>query len=146
VELDGQAAGVAGQVARTILQAGDLGEDVWFAELSLDALLGARRAAGPVVAPSAFPPVKRDLSILVSEAMLFESVSAVIRQTAGPQAARVELIDRFTKGAQVPPGRYSLTFSIEYRDALRTLTAAEADALHQRITQALVSRCGATLR
>ena len=146
IEFAGRPAGTAGQIARAVLQAWDLDEDAWFAELSLAALLGARHAAIPVAAPSAFPPVKRDLSLLVDEQMSFESVADVLRETAGVSAARIELIDRFTKGAQIPPGRYSLTFSIEYRDASRTLTAAEADALHQRIGQALVSRCGATLR
>ena len=146
IECAGRPVGMAGQVARTVLHAWDLDEDAWFAELSLDALLGARRAVAPIVAPSPFPPVKRDLSLLVDDPISFESVAEVIRETAGASAARVALIDRFTKGAQLPPGRHSLTFSIEYRDASRTLTAAEADALHQRIKQALVSRCGATLR
>ena len=146
IELAGRPAGAAGQIARTVLQAWDIDEEAWFAELSLAALLGARRTATPVAAPGAFPPVKRDLSILVDEQRTFESVADVIRETAGVSGARIELIDRFTKGAQVPPGRYSLTFSIEYRDPDRTLTAAEADALHQRIKQALVDQCGATPR
>ena len=74
-----------------------------------------------------------------------EEVVRTIREAAGALAERVELIDRFT-GQQVPSGTYSLTFSIDYRDPSRTLTAAEVDAVHQRIGQALVSRLNAQLR
>ena len=146
VESEGRALGNAGQVASRVLQAADIDGEAWFAELSLDAMLAARRLQAPAAAPAAFPPVKRDLSLLVDERVSFAEAARVIRETAGARAARVELIDRFTKGSHVPAGRCSLTFSIDYRDPSRTLTAEEADALHQRITQALVGRCGATLR
>ena len=43
-------------------------------------------------------------------------------------------------------GKVSLTFSIEYRDPARTLTAAEVDAVHGHIGQTLAERFGATLR
>ncbi len=62
-----------------------------------------------------------------------------------PLAASVQLIDRYA-GKQVPAGQASLTFAIEYRDPARTLTAVEADAVHQRIGQALVTQLGAVLR
>jgi phenylalanyl-tRNA synthetase beta chain len=145
VELEGRQAGVAGQVSAALLSAWDIDEPVYFAECSFEPLLSARRAPAAAKAPTAFPPVKRDLSLLVSQETHFEAVASLIRETAGP-LAHVELIDRFTKGSQVPAGRYSLTFSIEYRDPAKTLTAAEADARHQRIGQTLVSRLGATLR
>ena len=58
---------------------------------------------------------------------------------------RVVLADRYT-GRQIPAGKHSLTFSIEYRDPARTLTADEADHLHQQIGRALVDRFGAQLR
>jgi phenylalanyl-tRNA synthetase beta chain len=54
-------------------------------------------------------------------------------------------VDLFT-GAPVPQGKRSLTFSIEYQNPSRTLTAEEADAIHQRVVQALVTQHGAVLR
>ena len=57
----------------------------------------------------------------------------------------MELIDRYT-GAQVPPAKHSLTFSIEYRDPARTLTAAEVDGIHGKIGPALAQEFGALLR
>jgi len=67
------------------------------------------------------------------------------KRAAGTLADRIELIDRFTR-APVPQDKHSLTFAIEYRDPSKTLTAAEADAAHQRIVSALKDRFGAALR
>ena len=122
----------------------------WVAELFVDDMLacarGTRLRGVPVASPTAFPSVKRDLSVLIKNATSYDAVHRTIREVAGETAQRVELIDRFTQGTQVPSGMYSLTFSIEYRDPSRTLTADEVDALHPRIGQTLVRTVGATLR
>lgn len=146
LQVEGRTIGVAGEIRRAVLQACDVEEPAWFAELAIDELLAARRPAVPIAAPSAFPAAKRDLSLFIANDVGFDAVERVIREAAGPAAARIELIDRFAKGAQAPAGRYSLTFSIEYRDPTRTMTAAEADSLHQRVREAVASRCGAVLR
>ncbi|PIQ83338.1 MAG: phenylalanine--tRNA ligase subunit beta [Candidatus Omnitrophica bacterium CG11_big_fil_rev_8_21_14_0_20_63_9] len=145
LRIDGRPIGVAGQLARAIATAWDVEEPVWLAELSVEALLELRRASTTARAPSAFPPVKRDLSVVVDQAVAFERIARAVREVGGALAGRVELIDRYV-GRQVPEGKHSLTFGIEYRDASRTLTAAEVDVLHQRISQVLASQFGAVLR
>ena len=137
--------GAAGKVADHVLRAFGVETEVWYAELSLSPL-ARRRGISTNVRPSPlFPPVKRDLSFIVSEAVSFEAVASAIRSTAGAQADLVELIDRFV-GGQLPPGTYSLTFSLEYRHGTRTLTAGEADALHERVRHMLQERFSAQLR
>ncbi len=143
--VDGRVVGSAGKLSRQVCEAFDAAQEVWFAELSVAALLAVRRSRDAVTPPTAFPPVKRDLSFLVGETTAFEAVKRTITEAGGALASRVELVDRFT-GKQVPAGKYSLTFSIEYRDSSRTLTAAEADEVHQRIGRTLVERFGAVLR
>ncbi len=145
LQLDGRAVGVAGAVAHSVAHAWDLEQDVWHAELSVEALTALRRATPSVRLPEAFPPVKRDLSVLVAHDVSYERVAGIIREAGGVLASRVELIDRYT-GKQLAPNTYSLTFSIEYRDPSRTLTAEEVDQVHARIGHALTERLGATLR
>ena len=144
IQLDGRPIGEAGQVSRTIAHALDIEQPVVFAELSVESLLAAKRPTPRVKVPSLFPPVKRDLSFFIGTDVPFERVQRAIRDAAGSTADRVDLLDWFTKNA--PAGKHSFTFSIEYRDAARTLTASEADAIHQRVGQALVSQFGAQLR
>lgn len=145
VALNGEAIGMAGQVSRTVAESLDMKQPVWVAELSVSDLLKTTRATTAIRIPATLPPVKRDLSISVDEHIPFEEFSRAISEVGGTLASHVELIDRYT-GESIPKGKYSLTFSIEYRDPARTLTAAEVDALHQRIGQTLASRFGATLR
>ena len=143
--LNGRILGVAGQVSRAVAEALDLEQAVWYADLLVETLLAFRRSGVAIQPPAQFPPVKRDLSVLIGNGVLFEQIRQTIQETGGTLAAHVELIDRYT-GKQVGSGKYSLTFSIEYRDPARTLTAAEVDVLHQRVGHALVERLGATLR
>lgn len=142
---DGQRLGTIGTVSPAVLSALDLEQGVWLAELSADALIGRHRSPAAVRAPSPFPPVRRDLSVLVDAATPFDAIDRIVREAAGALASRIELIDRYA-GGKLPPGKVGLTVSLEYRDAQRTLTAAEADAVHQRVTQALADRVGASRR
>jgi phenylalanyl-tRNA synthetase beta chain len=143
--LDGRVLGTAGELSRRIRTSCDLEEPVWAAELDIEQLLASRRQGVRAAAPPAFPPVKRDLSLVVDEAVPFGVVDRLLRDTGAPLAHRITLIDRYT-GKQVPPGKVSLTFSIEYRDPEKTLTSSEVDALHQRIVRTLADRFGASLR
>ncbi|MDP3703638.1 MAG: phenylalanine--tRNA ligase subunit beta [Candidatus Omnitrophota bacterium] len=145
LQVDGRTLGVVGQVLRTATAALDIEQEVWYAELSVEALLACARPPCRIHSVPSFPPVKRDLSVLVREGAACEAIEAAIRRVGGTLADRIELSDRYT-GPQVPAGMVSLTFSLEYRDPSRTLTAAEADALHQRIGQELVQRFSAKLR
>jgi len=146
LRVDGTALGCAGRIGLRACEAFGIDAPVWYAELSVDTLLrhgaSATARASP---PPAFPPVKRDLSVVVMDATPFAAVRDAIREVGGALASRIELIDRYT-GAQTPPGTHSLTFSIAYRHAERTLTSEEVEVLHRRIGEALVSRLGAQLR
>ena len=145
VHLDGRLIGEAGQVARSLAAAFDLEQEVFVAELAVSELRAAARPSTAITAPTPFPPAKRDLSIVVRDETPFDAVARIVREIGGALAERIELIDRYA-GSQVPSGSHSLTFSIEYRHASRTLTSAEVDALHRRIGQALVSQLHAQIR
>jgi len=143
--LDGRPLGIAGGVCARMREAFDVPQEVWAAELDIEPLLAVERRASAVGAPPSVPPVKRDVSMLLDERIPFASVERTIRAGVGEQASRLELVDVFT-GTPVPTGKRSLTFSIEYQDPSRTLTAEEAEAIHQRVVQALVAQHGAILR
>ncbi|MBI3323952.1 MAG: phenylalanine--tRNA ligase subunit beta [Candidatus Omnitrophica bacterium] len=123
-----------------------LDRPVWAAELDLAALSRHARREVRAIAPSPFPPVKRDLSILVDKQASFRALKELIGSVGQPLAARIDLIDRYADQPPVPAGKQSLTFSIEYRDPSRTLTADEVDAVHRQITDALARQFGAQLR
>lgn len=137
--------GAIGLVAAAVRAHWEIEHDVWFAELAADALIGPEPSPRPVQAPTPFPPVKRDLSVFVDAGTPCEALLRAMRDAGGPQTTRAQLIDRYT-GPGTPAGRHGLTFSLEYRDPGRTLTAEEAGIIHARIAHALTDRFGATLR
>lgn len=145
VWMGAQRLGDIGQVARRVCDAYDCDAPVWIAELEAAAFLGAPREDVQAAVPSAFPPVKRDVSFLVDRQVAYAEVDTLIRSVGSPLAAGVSLIDRYT-GPTIPSTKHSLTFAIEYRDPSRTLTAEEVDRLHQRIIHALTERFRIQLR
>jgi phenylalanyl-tRNA synthetase beta chain len=146
VRVDGQAVGVLGQVSHDVARALDLAQPVWLAELEAAALLDAPADRPTAVEPPpAFPPVKRDLSFVITHGVPYDAIEDAIREAGAPQLAHAALIDRY-HGEKLPPGTHSLTFSLEYRQPDRTLTSAEVDQVHQRIVAALAQHFGAKLR
>lgn len=137
--------GALGQVGHRVCQAFDLKKPVWFSELDVEILSAPSTRTAQVQAPSVFPPVKRDLSVLVDKTVEYATLLHLIQRVGAPLASHIELIDRYA-GPQVPPTKHSLTFSIDYRDPSRTLTSEEVDAVHQRIGHELVQHLGAQLR
>jgi phenylalanyl-tRNA synthetase beta chain len=92
-----------------------------------------------------FPPSRRDLALVVSDAVPAGDVLAAIRGAAGPLAEHVELFDRFV-GGSIPKDHASLAFRVVYRAEDRTLTDAEVDERHTQVVNEMQRRFAATLR
>ena len=94
---------------------------------------------------SKFPPVIRDLALVVDEdlpaAALLEEMGRF--RPAGVQEIR--LFD-FYRGKGVERGKKSLAFRVVMQDTARTLTDAEADAAMAQLTELLAAKFRAKLR
>jgi phenylalanyl-tRNA synthetase beta chain len=147
VKVDGQCVGVIGEAAREVMSNYDLRERCWLMELDMGMLMQfAQREPAPRAAPlSRFPPVGRDLALIVAEDVPAQQVTGIIRQGAGSLLERLELFDTY-RGQQVPEGHKSLAYSMVFRHAERTLTDAEADEILAAIKQALASSLAARVR
>jgi phenylalanyl-tRNA synthetase beta chain len=122
----------------------DLRDDVFVAELSLDALLD--RVAPPVrmEALDRFPAVSRDLSILCEAQESAGALMARIRRAGGPSLKSVAFVDRYD-GPPLPPGKLSLTVSLRFQDRSRTLTGDEVQGAVESVVRELRS-AGAEIR
>ncbi len=72
-------------------------------------------------------------------------VEKALREGAGELLEEISLFDVFT-GEQVGEGNKSLTFSLRFRAADRTLTEDEANAAKLAAVDAAAERVGARLR
>ncbi len=144
----GAVLGVAGKIGRKAAEIFKLRQDVFYAELKLDALLEAVEAAGAARRYEPlprFPAVERDFSLLLKEATAFAQVSDVIRSLNIPELQKVEAVDLY-RGKNVPAGKFSLLVRVTFQSAQATLTDAQLSDFSARIVGALEKSLGAALR
>jgi phenylalanyl-tRNA synthetase beta chain len=131
--------GDVGMLAPAIASAADLPdtEDVYVAELDLDALDAVNTGNHLTVKPlPRFPSITRDISIIVDETLLAETVRGTIGAAAPDTLVSMREFDRY-QGKGVPEGRVSLSFRLTFRSSDRTLTDAEVDAAMKEILAVL---------
>jgi phenylalanyl-tRNA synthetase beta chain len=140
--------GSAGQLVRRIADEFKLRQEIFVAELLLDPLCDAWKAARAALRYEPiprFPAVERDFSLLLADGVSFAQVADAIRALAIPELARIEAGDLFRGGA-VPKGKYSLLVKVTFQSHDTTLTEAQLTDFTSRIVAALEKNLGATLR
>ena len=92
-----------------------------------------------------YPAVTRDISLTVDEAVTVGAISEVIRENGGALLEDAALFDVY-RGKQVGEGKKSVAFALTYRDAEKTLTDDEVNAVHSKVLEALKEQLGAIQR
>jgi phenylalanyl-tRNA synthetase beta chain len=141
----GEVVGHLGEVAPALTAEYHLPRKVAAFEINLDALF----AHAPEVLQAAelrvMPAATQDLSLLVSLDVPAADLIAIIREGAGDLLEEVSLVDDY-RGDNVPAGSKSVTFSLRFRAADRTLTQAEATLSKDAAVALASQKFGATLR
>ena len=94
---------------------------------------------------SKFPPVTRDLAVIVDAALNVQTLIDDILGVRIDGVQRVSLFDVY-QGVGIPKGKKSLAFRVLLQDTQRTLTDAEIDSAIQRMRERLSNQFGAQLR
>jgi phenylalanyl-tRNA synthetase beta chain len=149
VLVEGARVGWLGRVHPDELRSLEIDGALLAAELDLTSVLPSAEPMRPFTAPSRFPRVTRDVSVLVDRnrnyGAIIETIQALSAGENDAPVESIELIGRYL-GAGVPGGKVSLTFSVAYRSPARTLTQDEVDRRHAQLVETLVRGVGATLR
>jgi phenylalanyl-tRNA synthetase beta chain len=137
--------GSFGQLLPPLAKKYDLRDAVFIAELNFDLLLARRNTAKSFKTLPAFPASRRDIAMLVPETVTHYSVLNVVKQAKAPNLESVELFDVF-RGINIPAGQKSVAYAFTYRNPEKTLTEAEVNAAHEKLTEQLKQSLGATMR
>jgi len=138
----------AGQLARRVAEKFKFRQDVFLAELELDPLCAAIRAAKDARRYEPlprFPAVERDFSLLLADGTPFSDVTKAIRSLGIAEIASMEATDLF-RGKNVPGGKYSLLVRITFQSREATLTDAQISDYSGKVIAALETKLGAQLR
>ena len=145
VVVDGERAGIVGELLPRVAESLELTGRVAVAELEVGALLAATRKEFVVQEPPRFPPVRRDLAFVVPEDAPAGEVQAILEEAAGELLDTCLLFDVF-RGGSLPVGTKSLAYAVDLRAPDRTLTGEESDRVVARIVDRLRVEFGAELR
>ena len=140
--------GVAGQLARRVAEKLKLRQDVFLAELELDAVYAAMKAtreARRYEPLPRFPSIERDFSLLLADGTKFFDVTKTIQSLGIKEISAIEATDLF-RGKNVPAGKYSLLVRVTFQSREATLTDAQIGDYSGKIISALEKNLGAQRR
>jgi phenylalanyl-tRNA synthetase beta chain len=112
-------------------------------ELELDALLHARLPLAQAV--SKFPANRRDIALVVDEAVSATDVMNLIRKVGENQLVGLNLFDVY-QGKGVEPGKKSLAIALTLQDTTRTLEDKDITETMVAVVSALKTEFNASLR
>jgi len=146
VWVDGRPCGYLGEVRPSLCSSFAIERPVYIFELNFQTLVDSRADQAADFVPLAkFPPIERDLAVLLREEVSSAEIVEEIGATAPRLIESVALFDHY-QGDQIPAGQKSLAFSIRLRAPDKTLKDKQADALIEKILKRLGDRFGAQLR
>ncbi|HOE57151.1 MAG TPA: phenylalanine--tRNA ligase subunit beta, partial [Bacillota bacterium] len=92
-----------------------------------------------------YPPVERDIAIVVAEEITAGQVEGIIRNKGERLVEEVKLFDIY-RGSQIEKGYKSMAYSIVYRSDEKTLSEGDVTKVHNKIVNSLINQIGAVLR
>ncbi|WP_298776582.1 phenylalanine--tRNA ligase subunit beta [uncultured Shewanella sp.] len=138
-----QVVGIIGAVHPSLEKPFGLNGKTIIFELELDALLQAKLPLAQAV--SKFPANRRDIAIVVDDAVTVGNVVKVIRKVGENQLVGLNLFDVY-KGKGVEAGKKSLAIALIFQDNTRTLVEKDIAEMVNSVVSALKSEFNASLR
>jgi phenylalanyl-tRNA synthetase beta chain len=146
---DNDLIGVAGQLSNSLSSKLDASGAVFVAEVSLDFPARSRGWHATFREFGKFPPITRDIAMIVPNTLSHEEILNVIFQPNEALLEKVAFFDRVV-GKEAEQlfglGKKSVAYRLTYRDKNRTLTNEEVTEAHARIRERLKRELGVTLR
>ena len=142
IQVNGQTCGFLARVALSACRTLGLPQDCYYAELDLRKLQQLATTPFKVRELALYPASGRDatleLPIEVQHADVIKAVESAKQKLL--ESCRLKEIFRDPSGEKLSTDRKAMTYSFLYRNPSATLTAAEVDAAHGEMLQALASK------
>jgi phenylalanyl-tRNA synthetase beta chain len=120
-------------------------EKAYLFELDIQALLKRLQKTKKFEPFAKFPPVYRDISIIVKRQLESYEIMQAIKQEGGELIESVRVFDYY-QGEKMDPSEKALAFRICYRSKQRTLDGGEINRLHESVIDKIRRKTGARLR
>jgi phenylalanyl-tRNA synthetase beta chain len=143
VMLDGKSIGFIGKLHPKWQQHYQLPQGVMLFELDLSPLQASCVARYQEV--TKFPPIRRDMAVLVEDKVSVGELLAVMHQAKVPFVTEIALFDVY-RGKGIPENQKSLAFMVMMQDNQKSLVDADADNVMASLLDLIQKSHGAALR
>ncbi len=139
----GEVIGVVGKLHPRIAKAYDLKRAVYLFEL--DAVKSLRTSVPSARTISKFPAIRRDIAVIVDDAISAEQIVGVVAASSPDLIQAVRIFDIY-KGDGIEVGRKSVAIGLILQETSRTLTDDDADVAMAAAVKILEDQFAAVLR
>jgi phenylalanyl-tRNA synthetase beta chain len=143
--LGGKRFALLGCLSRETAQHFGIEQDCAVCELDIDYLYSCLKDKMTFTPIPRFPKVLRDMAVVIGEQVLWQELREEILCMEIPLLVRIKMFDMY-HGKQLPAGKKSIAFSLEFQSPERTLTGEEVDRHVMEIASHLAVEFGARLR
>jgi phenylalanyl-tRNA synthetase beta chain len=143
--LDDQPLGAVGRISPDVQSYYGLEKPVAIGWVKLEVLSGAaelKRAYEPI---AKYPPVQRDLSLVVDESLTWSELAEALERVDQPLREALEYVTTY-RGKPLEKGKKSVTITLTYRSPDGTLRSEDVDEQVEQIIAAAKERFSAELR
>ena len=95
---------------------------------------------------SKYPPISRDISFIIAKSVNLNNYYELVRDLGENLIEEVKLMDEYENDEKFGADKKSYTFHIVYRSLEKTLTDAEVNKMHNKITEKTKEEFGAVIR
>jgi phenylalanyl-tRNA synthetase beta chain len=141
----GDVLGTLGELHPRVVKRLGLPASVFAFDLDAEKIYALAKPVPGYRSPGRYPPVLRDLAVVVSADLRNDEVRQVILEVGKPLVDDAIIFDVYT-GKPIPEGKKNVAYAIRYRAADRTLTDAEVNEAHQTIIEEVNRKLGGSLR
>ncbi|MCL4111600.1 UNVERIFIED_CONTAM: hypothetical protein GTU68_033540 [Idotea baltica] len=143
--LNGKPWGWLGELNREVLDKVGLRDAVNVAEVDLNVLRSVANLVPEYSPVGSFPTMQRDINFELDDAVSWQQLEEVVKESAGPLLDSVRFVDKY-RGKQIAAGKKSYVIGVVFRSPERTLTAEEVDAAQKSVVAACEEKLGASQR
>ena len=147
IQINNQACGYVARIALDKCRALGIPMESYYAELDLRKLQQVATAPFKAADLPQFPGSGRDASLEVPAATRHADILKAVQAAKQPLLVSYNLKDVYCDptGEKLAADRKAMTYTFLYRDAKKTLTAAEVDAAHKQVLDTLAAKVSGLL-
>jgi phenylalanyl-tRNA synthetase beta chain len=146
LQIEGRNVAKVGLLHKSVAAQLEITQDVFYAEVDFYGLLSTAKTGLNVEEISRFPQVRRDLSLVLDQAITFEQVKEVIEDREFSGVLKDINVFDYYVGEKIEKDKKAYALSFILQDKTKTLTDKVIDKIMNRLMNKFETKLGAVIR